>query len=271
MIDAGTGKVIAAGTADKDIAVDPSRGAVYVEAVVRGQRYRSRPFQPVADRGVEIAVVAVPARVLVRFNMIAEASGAAVVTWAQFSILNNSWSPYATPVAIPLPRGFTRPILSEDDRARAALTATGLSLLRPLEPGEQRVTVRFDLAAGADGKVPWALDLPLGAFQSSFRIANEPGVAIAGAKLPVSRLAVDGEDYLSIGEIMILPNQSMAMAIELPKLTAGQAAVARACRPLDPERKTLLRGKPAPDFTAPLLGKRQEAEALSRCAARSPS
>jgi peroxiredoxin len=253
IIDAASGKGIATTTAEKEVTLDVPAGdrVLYVEAVARGQHYRSRPFQTVADRGAEITVFVFP-RVLVEYGMLAEASGASIVTWAQLSVQNNSWIPHKA-IEIPLPKGFARPEIGQDDRAQATVTAAGVALSRPLVPGEQRVRVRFDLAAAADGKVHWGLDLPFGAYQSEFHIAKDPGVAITGAKLPVTTTTSDGEDYLAISEISILPGQSMAMEIELPKLSAGQAAVARACQPLDPDRKTALRGKPVPDFTAPKL------------------
>ena len=252
VVDAATGKEIASGSVDKEATLElrSATGAIYVEAVVRGERYRSRPFQPVADRGAEVTVFVYP-RLIVQFSMIAEPVGSTVVTWAQFSLQNNAWIPYAGPVAIPLPAGFAKAELAADDRARAALTAIGLEIARPLAPGEQRVRVRFALAAGRDGAVHWDQDLPFGALQSGFRIADEPGVAITG--IAASPVTFEGERDLAISEITILPHKHLAMAIALPKLTPKQDAVARACEPLAPDRKTALRGMPMPDFTAPQL------------------
>ncbi len=255
LIDAATGKQVATGKGEHDVTLDLATHGdpvFYVEAIARNEHYRSQPFQAVADRGVEIAVAIYP-RVLLELSMIAEANGASVSTWGRFVLRNNSWIPYALASEVALPKGFSNPTFAEDDRASARFTKIGFQLARPIPPGEIAVRARFDLAAGTDGKVNWSLDLPFGMFQSSFRIAKDPGVALIAPAAHVETATFEGEDYLTIPSITILPKQSMAMTIELPKLTPGQVAVARACQPLMPDRKTALRGKPMPELTAPQL------------------
>jgi cytochrome c biogenesis protein CcmG/thiol:disulfide interchange protein DsbE len=253
IIDAATGKSVASGTvADHTLALDVASHAgqvLYADAVSRGEHYRSRPFQPVADRGAPTAVMVYP-RLMLQFSMIAEPVGNSVDTWGQFSVRNNSWIPFAAPPAIALPRGARKIVVAEPDRAVGTVTAAGLQLARAVPPGEQRLRARFEVPAGTDGKVHWSLDLPMGSYQSGFRIAKEPGVALIAPQQPVETLASEGESFLVIANITIVPKHTMEMTIELPKQTPAQVAVAVACQPLDPDRKTTLRGKPMPDFTA---------------------
>jgi peroxiredoxin len=227
---------------------------LYADVTSRGETYRSLPFLAVPARGTAIRVFVYP-RVLFSFQLAAEARDDQVLGLvARFTLSNNSWAPVAASaggLAIPLPNGFKKAEVRELDRDGVTVTPTGLSVVRPIPPGGRTISAVFELAA-AKGQVRLAVDLPLGSFQSAMEIAKDPGMTVEPPAGVTSQVSADGSAFV-LPDITITPNQPMVMTIGMPRWSKAVAATVRACRPLAPERRTPLRGKPMPDFTAEQL------------------
>ena len=244
VVDAATGATVARGTArgdHVDLAVAPGR-TVYVEATSAGHSYRSLPVQPIAGRGTTASVYALPT-VMATYLVDADPADAVLQVAARVTLANNSWSPLALTQDVPLPRGFSHAQIV--DGSLAELTPIGLRMRRPLPPGGAQVDVGFDLPA-TGGKVAWALDLPFGAWKSSFSVANVPGVALTVPPgVHPQQLSLPDGDVLQVSDVTITPGHSMVMSIAVPRLPPKQAATLHACLPLRPDRTRLL-GKPMP-------------------------
>ena len=252
LIDAASGKPAASATVtapDTHAVFDVAARAgqvLYAESTMRGQRLRSHPFLPIA-RGTAIELHALP-RVLVRFAIRAEAAEPVLVVRGSFEVQNNAWIPYRAG-ELPLPRGFQDAILADSDAELADLTAAGVRLRAPLPPGGRRLRVGFTLPAVKD-KVRWDLDLPHGVFDGSVQIAREAGMTV---DVPAGVALVARDDAFVLEKIMIQPKLSMTMTIGMPKLSAAEKALARACRGMSPDRSSPLRGQPMPALVAPQL------------------
>lgn len=250
LVDAITGKVIARGAPagdHADLRVRTAPGHVlYAEATVKGRTYRSLPFQPLAGRGTATSVYVLP-RLLPTYKVLARPAGSSLLVQAQVALSNNAWIPYVLEHDLPLPRGFARAQLADDNALDARLTATGLHVASALPPGPSTIDLAFELPATA-GKVAWSLDLPYGSFQSIVQVADEPGVALVPpAATGVAPVAAGG--YLTVDNITILPNQSLAFTVELPRLPPKLEAIAHACTELVPDASPRV-GKPAPALVA---------------------
>lgn len=190
---------------------------VYAEATSRNQHYRSMPFQLRADTGSKISVYVYP-RVMLRFIMQAYVDDQQLAVQGRLEVMNSSWTPYkAGPdgLLLPLPKGFRGGIVYDPDQAEVAVAAgEGFRIIRPIPPGNRQFHGGFTLPVD-DGKVAWAFDLPLGAFQSELDIKQTPGmrVEVAGDVKPVTRTVPQGT-FSVIAPLNIRPNQSMALTIE---------------------------------------------------------
>jgi cytochrome c biogenesis protein CcmG, thiol:disulfide interchange protein DsbE len=252
LVDATSGKVVASGkTTDPRIELGLPFHAgqiVYAETTSRARKLRSPPFQPVAARGTTTRIYDLP-RILPTFQARAQLDDhGALEVVAAFDVLNNAWAPTEPAgLELALPHGFTAPELHGDDQTLATITKAGVRFSHAIPPGTTRVRVAFTLAIVA-GKVAWSLDLPYGTYKSAISIDKVRGTAVEAPTATVS----ETDDNLVVDNISIVPHQSMAMTIhpgERPKLGPIDAA----CKPLQPERKPALGGKPLVDFTLPQL------------------
>jgi hypothetical protein len=269
VLDAATGKVVARGVVpDKELVVSaPVRAGqvLYVEAIAGDARFRSLPFEMVADRGAETAVFMVSRhrspRLLASYEVFAFADDAALVVDAEVTLSNVSWIPYRDApggITIPLPRGATAIELDSD---LATLHGSSAVLARPLPPGQTKIGAKFELPA-TRGAVAFALDLPYGTFESSFRFEDEPGLSIDQVPpgIAVTRQTVPRGTELSLDHIAVAPNQSVAMTVRLPTPRPDNA-LRHACRRLSPDASKLI-GQPL-DFTlAQLDGSKLRLSAL---------
>ncbi len=253
LIDATSGKVVASGKTkdpELELALPFHAGQiVYAETMSRGRRLRSPPFQPVAARGTTMRIYDVP-RIVPTFRASAQLDDhGALDVVAVVDVLDNAWAPAELAgLELPLPRDFAAPVLHDDDKALATITKTGVRFSHALPPGTTRVRVAFTLPVVA-GKVAWSLDLPYGTYKSAIRIDKQKGTAVDA---PSSATVSETDDNLVVDNISIAPKQAMVMTIhpgERPKLGPIDAA----CKPLQPERKPALGGKPLVDFTLPQL------------------
>ncbi len=261
LIDAASGNPVATGEyGDHDLVLAaPRSGAiVYAEALAHGDRFRSLPFEIVADRGA-IANVYVFPRLLPTYQMEARADDHALSVGAWITIANNSFLPYAEGThgpSIPLPSGATHVEVPDEDRELVRADHGQLEVLRPLPPGGVKLHVAFDLPA-TGGEVGWSLDLPYGAYESYFAVAKEPGLSID--HIPASSHLADQTDkhgsvWLEVDHITMIPKQAMTMTVHLPKPSRDNA-VLHACRQLAPDPTSLV-GKPV-DFTLPTVDGKQ--------------
>jgi hypothetical protein len=188
----------------------------YAEAHIKGQFYRSVPFQLVEGHGTRIAVYIYP-RILMSFSLHASVDDEFLGVSGKFSVRNNSWAPFvASPdgMVIPLPKHFRGAIIAERNQGEVSVAPDeGFRIVRPIPPGMREFVGGFSLPI-EHGKVKWDLDLPWGAFSSGMEIVKMPGM---GLKTPpgVQSKEVDVPQgtFIVLPEINILPNKSMSMIV----------------------------------------------------------
>jgi hypothetical protein len=135
----------------------------------------------------------------------------------RFDVSNNSWAPYiggTDGMIIPLPKHFRGAVIAEQDQGDVAVAqGDGFRIGRPIPPGGKQFHAGFSMPV-EDGKVEWALDLPLGAFQSGMEIQQTPGMSV---QLPPTvqgkTMTVPQGTFFVLPQISILPKQSMNMTI----------------------------------------------------------
>ncbi|MBC7976480.1 MAG: hypothetical protein H7138_16025, partial [Myxococcales bacterium] len=213
-----------------DVPGAPDR-VVYAEATNRGLHYRSMPFQLIDGVGSKISVYIYP-RILFRFLLQAFVDDELFAVQGRLEVVNSSWTPYrAGPdgLLIPLPRDFRGGVIFDPDQPEVSVAAgEGFRVVRPIPPGGRKFNGGFSLPIH-DGKVSWALDLPLGAFQSEVDIKQTPGMKVqtTGNLQAVTREVPQGK-FSVVAPITILQNQSMHMKIEgLPSLPVWRTWVPR--------------------------------------------
>jgi hypothetical protein len=189
---------------------------LYAETTMRGQQYRSRPFQGVGEHGTHLVLQIYP-RVLFAFSLSARLDDQYLNVQGRFELFNNSWAPFAGPkegILIPLPKGFQHGILAEQDQMDVAVDATnGFRIVRPIPPGGRKFIGGFSLPVSA-GKVGWDLDLPFGAYQSGIEIQEIVGMSVQAPASVHSDVAKDSRGtWRVLAPITIMPNQSMVMAV----------------------------------------------------------
>jgi hypothetical protein len=201
--------------AEVDVAPNPAQ-VVYAAVKTRGQIYRSVPFQPLAGRGTHVTVYVYP-RVMFSFSLTSHVDDEFLAVSGRFNISNNSWAPYvgdSDGMLIPLPKHFRGAVVAEQDQGDVAVAqGTGFRVGRPIPPGGKTFHAGFSMPV-EDGKVDWALDLPIGAFQSGMEILETPGMSV---QLPPNvhgeTMTVPQGTFFVLPQISILPKQSMAMTI----------------------------------------------------------
>jgi hypothetical protein len=208
----GEGKLVA----DIDVSSAKPDEALLAEATMRGLPYRSAPFQPVAGKGTAATIYVFP-RVMFSFSLTAHIDDEFLAVQGTFDITNNAWAPYIggpDGLVIPLPKHFKGAVVAERDQSEvAAAQGEGFRIARPIPPGGKKFVGGFSLPV-EDGSVHWALDLPLGAYQSGMEILQTPGMTVQtppSVKGEVAN-APQGTFYV-LPSISILPKQSMEMTI----------------------------------------------------------
>jgi hypothetical protein len=190
---------------------------VYAECENRGQHYRSMPFQLLDAAGTKVTIYVFP-RVLFRFELDGVSEDERFVVRGKFEVTNYSWAPYRggpDGLLVPMPHGFTGAILADSDQAEVAvLPGEGYKIIRPIPPGGRRFRAAFSLPVDA-GRAEWALDLPLGAFESELVIRQLPGMTLQTPPSvhAESRTVTQGTFYI-LAPITIKRGQSMTMAID---------------------------------------------------------
>jgi hypothetical protein len=213
-----------------DIAATPGQ-VVYAECVVKNQHYRSMPLQLLEGTGSKITVYAFP-RVLFRFQLQASVEDELLATRGRLEITNYSWTPYrAGPdgLLVPMPHNFKGGVVAESDQSEVAVAAgEGFRLIRPIPPGGRTFHAGFSLPV-KDGRVGWALDLPLGAYESQLVIEQIPGMTVhTPPRVAGETRTVPQGTFFVIEPISIQPKQSMEMSIEgLPSPPAWRWWVSR--------------------------------------------
>jgi hypothetical protein len=207
----------------------PQGQVVYAECEDRGQHYRSMPFQLLDGAGTKVTIYVFP-RVLFRFQLDGDPEDEKFAVRGKFEVTNYSWAPYRggpDGLLVPMPHGFTGAILADSDQAEVAVApGEGYRIIRPIPPGGRPFRAAFFLPVDA-GRAAWALDLPLGAFESELVIKQTPGMTLQTppSVRAESRTAPQGTFYI-LGPITIKKGQSMAMAIDgLPSVPQWRAWV----------------------------------------------
>jgi hypothetical protein len=156
--------------------------------------------------------------VLFRFQLDGDAEDEKFAVRGKFEITNYSWAPYrGSPdgLLVPMPHGFTGAILADSDQAEVAVApGEGYRIIRPIPPGGRSFRAAFYLPVEA-GRASWALDLPLGVFESELVIKQLPGMSLQTPPTvhAESRTVPQGAFYI-LAPITIKRGQSMAMAID---------------------------------------------------------
>lgn len=199
-----------------DVAATPGQ-IVYAEAGFKGQHYRSMPLQLLESAGSKISVYAYP-RVMFRFQLQGLVDDAQIGVQGRLEVTNYAWAPYRggpDGLVVPAPHGFRGGVVFDPDQNEVAVAAgEGFRIIRPIPPGGRVFHGGFSLPVDT-GKVSWALDLPMGAYESQLAIRKTPGMTV---ELPPgvnseTRTVPQGT-YVILGPISILPKQSMVMSID---------------------------------------------------------
>jgi hypothetical protein len=199
-----------------DVAGTPGQ-VVYAECDDRGQHYRSMPFQLLDGAGTKVTIYVFP-RVLFRFALDGDAEDENFVLRGNLEVTNYSWAPYrAGPdgLLLPMPHGFTGPRLDDSAQSEVSIApGEGYRIIRPIPPGGRKFRVAFGLPVDA-GRASWALDLPLGAFESELVLRQLPGMTLQTppSVRAESRTVPQGTFYI-LAPITIHKNQSMVMTID---------------------------------------------------------
>ena len=205
---------------------------VYVQLKIKGDRRRSLPFQPLADRGTTTPFGLGPP---LRFQMLLDGSvdDKYIGFQGTFVVINTDWAPYrATPdgTLFKMPAGFVGGVVGDDDKQLVSPEDyQGFRIRRPLPPGPLQFRAGFSLPIDG-GVATWSLDLPWGTEQSRIAILDSPGMKVelpAGAEgKPVESKA--GIKFFLIDGIEIEPGHNMAMRITgLPSPAAWKVWVPR--------------------------------------------
>ncbi|HET9620011.1 MAG TPA: carboxypeptidase-like regulatory domain-containing protein [Kofleriaceae bacterium] len=190
---------------------------VYAEAVFRGNHYRSMPFELLADKGTKISVYAFP-RVLFRFQLHSAVDDELLAVQGKFTVMNYSWAPYRggpDGLVIPLPKGFKGGVVFDPDQNEVSVAAgEGFRIVRPIPPGDRTFHGGFSLPV-ENGQTSWALDLPLGSYQSQMDMRLTPGMQVhAPANADGEVRTVPQGTFFVFENISIAPRQAMTMTID---------------------------------------------------------
>ncbi len=202
--------------ADIDASAAKPDEALLAETTMRGQPYRSAPFQPIAGKGKEANIYVFP-RVMFSFSLNSHIDDEFLAVQGTFTITNNAWAPYIggpDGLMIPLPKHFRGGVVAEQDQSEVAATpGEGFRIARPIPPGGKKFRGGFSLPV-EDGTVHWALDLPLGAYESGIEILQTPGMVVQTPPSVKGEVATapQGTFYV-LPSISILPKQSLTMTI----------------------------------------------------------
>jgi len=199
-----------------DVAATPGQ-VVYAEATFRTQHYRSMPFPVVEGTGSKITIYAFP-RVMFRFQLQAFVEDELFAAQGRFEITNYSWAPFrAGPdgLLVPMPHGFKGGVVFDPDQDEVAVAAgEGFRVIRPIPPGGRMFHGGFSLSV-ENGKVAWALDLPMGAYASELHIKQTPGMTVHTPPNVKGELqTVPQGTYFVLAPISITPKQAMVMSID---------------------------------------------------------
>jgi hypothetical protein len=213
-----------------DVTAAPGQ-VVYAEATFKNQHYRSMPFQLIEGTGSKITIYVFP-RVMFRFQLHAFVEDALLAAQGRFEVTNYTWAPFrAGPdgLLLPMPHNFKGGVVFDPDQGEVAVAAgEGFRVIRPIPPGGRMFNGGFSLPV-EDGKVAWALDLPMGSYQSEFDIKQTPGMRVhtQGNMAGETRTVPQGT-YFVIDPISIAPNQAMVMSIDgLPSPPVWRSWVSR--------------------------------------------
>ncbi len=210
------------GTAGKaeatfDIPYDPAQ-VLYAETTMRGQYYRSQPFQTLASAGAQIALGISP-RMLFNFDLESFVEDEVMGFRGSFILENYSWIPFKASddgFLVPLPRGFKGGIIHENFQDQVSVVpGEGLRILRPIGPGSFRFIAGFTMPSDG-GVVTWSLDLPLGTWGSSLLVKTLPGMDVklpSGVKGRYVDMKDGGPQQYLVSEIRIMAQQSMVLSI----------------------------------------------------------
>ncbi len=190
---------------------------VYGEVTIKGQQFRSLPFQLLPSTGTRASIYIVPQRILFSFRLSSELEDQLLGVQGRFEVVNYSWMPFRggpDGLVIPLPKGFKGAIVAETDQADVGTDPVeGFRIIRPIGPGSKQFHAGFSLPVDS-GEVNWSLDLPYGTVQSGIQIREFPGMTVQTPPNAQgqSRTIPQGTFYL-IDPISIPPKQAMVMSV----------------------------------------------------------
>jgi hypothetical protein len=195
----------------------PPRGVVYAETQMAGVTFRSLPFEILPGSGMHANIYIYP-RTLFSFDWHSFVDDQLLAVQGSFEITNYSWAPYKATndgLVIELPKGYKGAIIAPQDQKEVSVsTGEGFRILRPIPPGGRKFRAGFSMPI-ENGSVKWNFKLPMGAWDSTMRIRQTPGMSV---KLPKgltgsTQTATTGEPWFIIEKITIERKQPFAMTI----------------------------------------------------------
>ena len=189
---------------------------VYVIEVPSGLRtFVSTPFMMAPGAGTRRMIFAVD-RLLFALQGGGQAEEEALAFELQLVLANMTGMPFDTGegVVIPLPEGFERATIKEDDPGGhlAIVPGQGVRVTGPMPPGQREVVVQFTLPL-KDGRASFDLLAPLGLFQSQMFLLKtgnmviSPGTGMSSA--PQTQRADDGREYFQLANLTVAPGQRL--------------------------------------------------------------
>ncbi|HEY0253139.1 MAG TPA: hypothetical protein VGC41_16510, partial [Kofleriaceae bacterium] len=178
--------------------------------------FRSVPVQKTTGHGTHTTLFIYP-RVLFSFSLTSQIDDEFLAIGGKFDVQNNSWAPYIggdDGLVIPLPKNFKGARVAEGDQDDVAVAqGEGYRIGRPIPPGGKTFHGQFSLPV-ENGSVDWALDLPMGAYNSGMEIRQTPGMVVNTPPGVRGQTAtVPQGTYFVLPQISIKPKQSMHMSI----------------------------------------------------------
>ena len=210
--------------------VPPTGDHVYVaRANIRGQMFRSTPFQMMPDRGAGLGMF-LYTKPLFAFRGQMDVDDDKLWFHLRIDLANVNKEPMRVPpegLLIPLPQGFIAGEINQEmgNSARVSLDpGTGVRWRGPIPAGQKFFVVTFALPT-EDGAATVDLPLPLGALQSQLAVTRVPGMQLS---LPDGAVARErdmpnGKKMTFVENITIDPGQRLVFGVSgLPQRPAWE-------------------------------------------------
>jgi hypothetical protein len=199
-----------------------------VEVAAGGKTFVSTPFMLSAQAGARRMMLAYD-RLLFAIQGGIQPEDRSLSVEIQLVVANVSGAPYPTGaegLLIPLPKGFEGAQLKDDEPGgKAAIEpGEGVRFRGIVPPGQKEIVVQLSLPID-DGRASFAMDMPLGLFQSQFFVGKIGNMVVTGGKgvVPRAQRGDDGREYVMLSDLSFAPGETLRFDVAgLPMPSQGQ-------------------------------------------------